>query len=169
MDAFFRRLRASGFAELPGARADIRLPLSAGLLDELVRQVLPPEAPVRDVRFAPHAGERIAVRFKLAAAPFLPPVNVTAAIETQPRLPASPVLVLRLETAGLLSMAGSALRFLEALPPGIEVAGERIHVNLATLLEARGLGDLLALVETLEIGTAEGVVLLTLRASVPAA
>lgn len=169
MDALFRRLRADGFSELRGARAELHLPVPARLLDEAVAAALPASAPVRNVAFAPHAGNRVGIRFKVAAAPFLPPINVTVAIEEQPRLPASPELVLRLETSGLLSMAGSALRFLDALPPGIRVVGERIHVNIATLLAARGLGDLLTVIDTLEIGTIEGAVVLSARASVPPA
>lgn len=149
------RLQADGFAALRGARAGISLPLPDALLTEAVGALLPASAPVRDVQLAAKAGHRILVRFRIASAPFLPPVNVTLVIAEQPQLPAG-VLILRLETPGLLSMAGSALRFVDALPPGLQVSGDAIRVDLPALLEARGLGSLVPLLEHLEVTTIEG-------------
>ncbi len=169
LDALVTRLRATGFSDLRGARADITLPISDRLLNEALAQALPPSAPVRDLELASRPGNRIGLRFKVAAASFLPPLNVTLTIDEQPRLPASPVLVLKLEMGGLLSMAGSALRFLDALPPGIRVAGDRIHVDIAALLAQRGLGELLEYAEHLEVTTMAGAVVVNMRAGVRAA
>ncbi len=168
LDALVTGLRATAFADLRGARADITLPISDRLLNEALAQALPPSAPVRDLELASRPGNRIGLRFKVAAASFLPPLNVTLTIDEQPRLPASPVLVLKLEMGGLLSMAGSALRFLDALPPGIRVAGDRIHVDIAALLAQRGLGELLEYAEHLEVTTTAGAVVVSIRAGVRA-
>lgn len=167
-DALLTRLRAGRFSDFRGARADITLPMADRLLNELIAAAIPPGAPVRDVELTSRDGNRIRVRFKVAAAAFLPPLNVTLLIEQQPRLPESPTLVLKLEAGGLLSMAGSALRFLDALPPGLRVVGDRIHVDLASLLAARGLGELLDYAEAVEVTTVPGAVVVAVRAGVGA-
>jgi hypothetical protein len=73
------------------------------------------------------------------------------------------VLVLRLETSGLSALAGAALRFLNALPPGVRMEADRIFLDLATLLEARGLAPYLAYVNELRINTVDGAVVLFIR------
>jgi hypothetical protein len=160
------RLRATGFADLRGAQADVTLPIADRLLNEAIVQALPASAPIRDFQLSSRSGNRIAVRFKVAAASFLPPLKITLVIERQPELPASPILVLKLEMGGLLSMAGPALRFLEALPPGITVDDDRVHVNIATLLAQRGLAELLEYAEQLHVTTTEGAVVVAIRAAV---
>ncbi len=167
VDALLSRLRASRFADFRGARADVTLPIADRLLNELIGAALPPNPPVRDVRITSRDGNRIGVRFKLTAAAFLPPLNLTLVVDEQPRLPASPTLVLRLEAGGLLSMAGSALRFLDALPPGLSVEGDRIHVHLAILLADRGLGELLEYADEIRVTTVPGAVVVAIRAGVP--
>ena len=72
--------------------------------------------------------------------------------------PASPVLVLTMEASGFSSLAGPALRFLGALPPGIRVDARRIPVDLAERSSRpAGLGGYLEYVRgTSEINTVEG-------------
>lgn len=160
-----RRQQASGFADLEGTEIAITLPISDRLLNEAIAEALTLPAQIREVKVRTHAGERIGVRVKLGTPSFLPPINITVVIDRQPELPGSPVLVLRLEMGGLLSLAGTALRFLEPLPPGIRVDHDRIYVDLATLAEARGLDAWLSYLEHLEIHTAERSLILTLRAA----
>ena len=85
------------------------------------------------------------------------------AIDRQPDLPSSPVLVLRLETSGLSALAGVALRFLNAFPPGVRMEADRIFVDIAKLLDARGLGRYLAYVNELRVNTVDGAVVLSIR------
>lgn len=160
----FEQQQASGFADLRGTRADLTVPIGDRLLNQIITEALPPSAPVRDLKVRSRADDRITVRFKLGAASFLPPIKLTLVIERQPALPASPVLVLRLETGGLLSVAGPALRFLDALPPGIRVDGDRIHVDLAVLLAERGLAPLLEHAEQIQVTTIEGALVVAIRA-----
>jgi hypothetical protein len=164
--ALFTRQRENGFSDLRGAHGDLTIPISDRLLNDAAAAALPPSAPVRDLRLAAHAGNRIGVRFKIASASFLPPLNLTVVIDRQPELPASPVLVLKLEMGGLLSLAGPALRFLDALPAGIRVEQERIYLDLAVLLAERGLAELLQYVEKVQVTTTQGALVLTLRAGV---
>jgi hypothetical protein len=166
LETLLSRLRATGFSDLRGARADVTLPISDRLLNELIAAALPASAPVRELALTSKPGDRIAVRFKVAAVSFLPPMKVTLVIEEQPELPASPILVLKVELGGLLSLAGSLTRFLSALPAGIRVVEDRVHVNLATLLAERGFAELLQYAEQVRVTTAEGAVVIDVRAAV---
>ncbi len=161
-----KRQVESGFEDLRGAEAAFTVPVSDRLLNEIVTQALPSSGRVRDVEVRARAGNRFAVRAKIGGASFLPPINLTVSIDRQPELPASPVLVLRLEMGGLLSLAGPALRFFDALPPGIRIQDDRLYVDVAQLLEQRGLSGFLNHLEQLQINTAEGATILSLRARI---
>jgi len=163
---FLKRQVESGFADLRGAEAAFTVPVSDRLLNEIITQALPSSGRVRDVECRARAGNRFAVRAKIGGASFLPPINLTVSIDRQPELPASPVLVLRLEMGGLLSLAGPALRFFDALPPGIRIQDDRLYVDVAQLLEQRGLSGVLNHLEQLQINTAEGATILSLRARI---
>jgi hypothetical protein len=164
---FFARQLASGFADLRGAEAAVTLPVADRLLNEIIAEALPPSGPVSELQVRTRADNRIGVRIKLGVLSFLPPINLTVAIERQPELPASPELVLRLEMGAFLAMAGPAMRFLQALPPGLRFEQERIYVNLATLLAERGLGTLLDYTKQVQVTTVEGALVIAIHAAVP--
>lgn len=164
--ALLTRQRQRQFSDLAGAHAVVTLPVSDRLLNEAVTEALPPSAPVRDLHLTTLAGNRIRVRFKVGSATFLPAINLTLVIERQPELPRSPVLVLRMEMGGLLSLAGPALRFLDALPPGVRVDQDRIFVDLARLLAEHGVAELLEFAEDLQVTTTDGSLVVGIRASV---
>ena len=164
--ALLTRQRERQFSDFAGALAVITLPISDRLLNEAVTEALPPSAPVRDLQLTSLPGNRIRARFKVGAAAFLPAINLTFVIERQAELPRSPVLVLRMEMGGLLSLAGPALRFLDALPPGVRVDHERIFVDIARLLAERGLSELLEYAEDVQVTTTDGAVVVAVRAGV---
>src|SRR5687767_8749571 len=113
--------QAAGFPDLTGAHVAAFIPVSAGLLNELLARALPPSAPVSDVQIEPQAGNSLRVHLRIARAPIIPPLTITLLIERQPQLPDSPVIVLRLASSGLTVLARAATRFLEALPPGVRM------------------------------------------------
>ena len=162
----FRRQLATGFEDLRGAQASVTLPVSERLLNEVIAQSIPRSAPVRELHVKPQAGDRFAVRARIGSSPLLPPINLTLSIDRQPEFPTSPVLILRLEMSGLLSLAGPALRFMNALPPGIRVEHDRIFVDLPKLLETRHLASYLDYVDELRVNTVDGTVVLSIRAAV---
>ena len=159
----FRRQQAAGFEDVRGAEASLTLPVSERLLNEAISESLPDSAPVRELYVKPQAGDRFGVRARVGSSPWLPAINLGLVIDRQPDLPASPVLVLRLETSALSALAGVALRFLNALPPGIRVEADRIFVDVAKLLEARGFGRYLAYVNELRVNTVDGAVVIFVR------
>ena len=160
--------RASGYPDVAGAHASATIPISDRLVALLARDNLPPTAPVRELDIHAHDGNRFTARVRLTRPAFMPPIAVSLSIDEQPRLPESPILMLRLASAGgLLAFAGSALRFLNVLPPGLQMDGDRIAVNLRTLLEQREIADALDLVEHLEVFTEEGRFVISVRLRVP--
>jgi len=160
---WFRRQQASRFQDLRGAEASLTLPVSERLLNEAIAESFPRSAAVRELHVRPQAGDRFAVRARIGSSSWLPAINLGLEIDRQPDLPSSPVLVLRLETSVLSALAGAALRFLGSLPPGVRMEHDRIFVDVAKLLEARGLAPLLAYVSELRVNTVDGAVVLFIR------
>ena len=64
-----------------------------------ITATLPPQAPVRAVTVHPEDGDRLSVRI-IAKAALIPPITLKLAIESQPSLPHTPVLGLRMVTLG---------------------------------------------------------------------
>jgi hypothetical protein len=124
-----------------------------------------PSRAIRKVHVRALAGDRLNVQLVLAGPAFLPPINVGVLIERQPSLPDSPVLVLKLAgMGGLTRLAGPVAGFLNVLPQGIRMAGDRVHVDLGAVLQRRGLGLVLQHVEELRLNTDEGTVRVGFRA-----
>jgi hypothetical protein len=161
------RQQAAGFEDLRGADVSASVPISERLLNEIIQESLPRTISLRELHVAPQAGDRFFVRARLGTSSLLPPLKLTVLVDRQPDLPSSPILVLKLEMGGLMAIAGPALRFLDALPPGIRVEHDRIHVDIAKLLEQRGLAHYLAFIRRLEVHTADGAVLATIHGGIP--
>lgn len=163
LERLLRQQLDSGFADLRGAEAAITLPLSERLLNELVAEAVPSSAPVRDLQIAPEAADRFSVRLRVGSSPLIPRLKIALSIDRQPELPASPVLVLKMESAGLMTLAGPMLRLLNALPAGIAVHDDRIHIDLRALADRRGLASFLDYLTELRVNTLPGAVVVTLR------
>jgi len=161
----FMRLQASGFEDLHGADVSATVPISERLLNEIVQESLPRSVPIRDLHVAPQAGDRFIVRARIGSSPLIPALKLTVLIAEQPRLPASAILVLKLEGRALLSLAGPALRFFDA-PAGVHFERDHIAVDIAALLEQRGFRQYLEFVRQLEVHTTDGLVVVTMRVGI---
>ena len=144
MDKWLQQLlddaKAGRARDLSGTRVALDLSISDRLINDVLAQTLPRDGTVKEIQVQCRAGDaRVGV--KLARPAFLPTINITAAVERQPEWPASPILVLRLSIppaiAGLL---GAGASFLNVLPPGHRLEGDRLHVDLAAVLQHRGFG-----------------------------
>lgn len=160
--------RASGYPDVAGAHASATVPVSDRLVTAIINGHLPPSAPVRELDLRAHDGNRLTARVRLSRPALMPPISVTFAIDRQPELPQHPVLVLRvLSLGGLVAFAGVAARFLNVLPPGLAMNGDQITVDLRTLLEQRGMGEVLLYLEHLQVLTEEGKFVISVRGGVP--
>lgn len=147
-------LRNSRFHELSGARATATVPVAESLLNSIISATLPAQAPVRAVTVHPDDGDRLSVRI-IAKAALIPPITLKLAIESQPSLPHTPVLGLRMVTlGGLFGLASGVIAGM--LPPGVTLQGERILVDLAALARQRGHAEVFDYLEHLEIHTSAG-------------
>ncbi len=164
-----REQHAAGFPDVAGTDVSATVPVSDRLLTRIVRERLPPNAPVRSVDVQAHAGGRLTVRVKLARPAFLPAFTLPITILQQPELPRSPVLLLRIGSpGGLLKLAGPLVRLIDVLPPGVSLQEDRVAVNLHTVLAQAGAAFVLDFVEHLDVGTIEGHVVVSVRARVSA-
>jgi len=158
------QLQSSGFRELAGARMAATIPVSEAFLNQLIAASLPAGAPVRGVTIHPETGGRFSVRIVPKAA-LLPAMTLKLAIEEQPRLPESAVLVLRMATlSGLFGLASGAVSGM--LPPGVRLDGEHILVDLRTIAAQHGQAELLEYVRQLRVTTEQGYLVLQLDAAV---
>jgi hypothetical protein len=162
--------RASGYPDVAGAHASATIPVSEGLVTTLIQQQLPATVPIRELDVRAHAGNRFTVRVRLSRPAFVPPISLNLLIEQQPQFPDRPVLGLRvLSGGGLFSLAGVAIQFLNVLPAGCQMDGDRVAIDLRTLAEQRGMGELLDFVEHLEVSAEPGKFVISFRGVVPAA
>jgi hypothetical protein len=152
-----RYLESSSFRDLAGTHLDARIPVSRQLLNRIAADGLKrTSAPVRNVDIQPHDGDRFDVVVTLTW-PFVPPLRIAFAVESQPRLPQSPVLVLRWSLLGPVgAMASRFAGALDRLPYGVQLEGDRLRLDVAALAASRQLDHLLAFLSRLEVHTAEG-------------
>ena len=162
-----REQQSDGFPDLAGTAVSAAIPISDQLISRVIAERIPSTAPVREVLLAAHAGNQITIRVRVTKPGFLPPIQMRLAIEQQPVLPGSPILVLGIVSQGLASLAVNALKFVDVLPPGVRVDGRRFIIDLATLLERYGAAEVLTYLTDLKMTTLDGRVVVEARASLP--
>ena len=171
MDAWWvtllRDQQSDGFPDLTGADASITLPISDRLITRVVSGRIPPNLPVRDFTLIAAPGNTFTVAIRLTKPAFLPPIRMQLAIEQQPRLPESPFIVLAITSHGVATLAASALRYVDILPPGVRFERQRFIVDLAELLAAQGARDALKYLTELNITTDDHRVKVLARLAVP--
>ena len=157
-----RQLLGPRLEELAGAHGSGEIPVSERLLNRLVADRLGPEAPIESAEIRVSYGE-VSARLRLRRPAFAPKITVTARVERQPELPGSPVLVLRWRLPGLgalAALAGPVMTMFSAAPPGVRVEGDRVFLDLARLLEDRGLRELLEHIVLLHLEPQDGALLI---------
>lgn len=149
-------LRAGRAGELAGSRVAADVAASDALINRLIAEKLPPGGAVRDVTVRCGDGHmRVTVR--VARPSFLPPITVTLTVDRQPDLPASPTLVLRVGMMpGVAMFVGSGLNFLNVLPPGHRLDGERLFIDIAAVLQDRGFAWAMPYLQELHVTMQEG-------------
>ncbi len=160
-------LRATHFAAVAGATFSAHVPLSDALVTALVQARVLPGGVVRNVEVRAGRDNDILVRVRLTKPAFLPPFSVRMRIDEQPRLPASPILGLRLQSPVLGAIAGVLARLLPTLPPWMTFDGERVRIDVGVLAAQSGAAEVLSLLTHLTVTTEEGRFLIESRAALP--
>jgi hypothetical protein len=167
--ALFHRLRATGFAQITGAEAALVLPVADGLVTELVHSAVPAVRRLREFEIRAQPGNVLSVWVRLTQPALLPGIRVRLHIESQPQLPSSPVLTMRVISRGLAALTRPVAALLGGLPRGVSLHGDRLSINLSTLLDRYGAAEALSFLTVAELTTVEGRVIVTLRATAPPA
>lgn len=159
-----RQLLGPRFEELAGAHVGGEIPLTNTVLNRVVADALraKPDGPVESAEVRVAYGE-LSVRLRLRRPAFAPAITIAARVERQPDLPHSPVLVLRWRLPGLgalAALAGPMVALFNATPPGVRVDGELLYIDLARVLEDRGVRDLLDHLALLNVEPREGALLI---------
>jgi hypothetical protein len=153
-----RDIAGGNFQELSGATLAAEIPLTNAVVNRLIGERLAAASgPVSAVQVDALDDDTFSAQVSLRAK-LIPTVRIVARIEEQPE-PQRPLLGIRWSMPGLGRLgllAGAALSFLKTLPRGLRAEDDRILVDVAELLRAQGLGDLLPVVSKLRVHTRRG-------------
>lgn len=176
MTSLFDRLRqAVGIdldeQELTGGVVSGEIPLTNEVVNRFIAaRLAASQGTVAGARVDAQQDDRFTVDVTLRAP--LPTISVAVQIEQQPQFPHQAALVLRWSVPGLgplALLAGPALAFFKGLPPGLQVEGDRLTVDLGGMLRSRGHGDLVRFVSNARLHTRPGAFLLRFELRVPTA
>jgi len=146
--------------DLPGAMVAGEIPIPDPMINRFITQALSrSNVPVTAVRIETSDGDRFLAHVTIRGPRLIPEIKVLGEFEQQPDLPRSPVLTVRWSLPGMGPLAMIAAPFLsnlKGLPPGVRIDGERATVNVAEVLQSRGMADLLPLLARLQVGTRAG-------------
>ena len=158
-----RALTGNNLEELRGATLAAELPLTNAVVNRLItKRLAASSGPVSAVQLDALDDNTFSAQVSLRAK-LIPTIRILARIEEQPE-PQRPVLGVRWSMPGLGPLgllAGPALSFLKALPRGLRTEDDRILVDVAELLRAQGLGDLLPFISKVRIHTRRGAFVVT--------
>ena len=162
-----REQQSGGFPDLAGTDVAATIPIADHLISRLIADRIPPSAPIREFALVAHAGNEITLRVRLTKPALFPSVQLRLAIEQQPDLPSSPIVVLRIVSHGFAGIAANALKFVDALPPGVQFDGGRFVIDLRRILERQNAAEALAYLTDLKITTLDHRVVVHVRGGVP--
>ena len=152
--------------EIAGTSMVGEIPIRDTLINRVIARRLDGHSHVASVHVtlldADEALVRVEPRTRL-----LPSIPVALRIEQQPDLPRDARLRLRwsLPGSGAFTLVAKAIAsYIKTMPPGIQIEGDVIVVDLRTLLRARGLDEVLGLLHRVAFHTRPGALLVQLQA-----
>jgi hypothetical protein len=141
-----------------GANAVGEIPLSDELINRQIAERLASNPKIAGLQVAAQDGDVVVVHV-VPRVRLIPPQRIVARIERQPQFPQQPMLLLRwsMPSAGPLAVfAAPILSYFKAMPPGIQMDGDRLAVDVRELLRSRGLDELNRFIRRLEVHTRAG-------------
>lgn len=164
-----RDIAGGNFQELSGTTIAAEIPLTNVVVNRLIGERLAAASgPVSAVQVDALDADTFSAQVSLKAK-MIPTLRIVARIEEQPE-PQRPVLGIRWSMPGLGPLgllAGPALTFLKTLPRGLRAEDDRILVDVAELLRAQGLADLLPFISKVRVHTRPGAFVLKCELRVP--
>jgi hypothetical protein len=143
---------------LAGGVVSGEIPLTVEVINRMIARKLAasPSSPVTTAEVEAHETETFTVHLRVRAP--LPAFKIDVRIDHQPQLPRDSTMGLRWSVRGLgpLGMfAAPIASYFKGLPDGLRLEGDRVWVDLHTLLRAQGLGELVPLLSGVRVITRE--------------
>jgi len=149
-----------GLDECAGASISGEIPLRDDLVNRVIAQRLAASpGAIASAHVDAQDHDTVGVELSMRGPRLLPSVRIAACIDRQPDLPHAPVLGLRWSMPGMGPLGffvAPALTWFKLLPPGIQADGDRIDVDIAAVLRAKGLGELMPHITALQVHTRRG-------------
>lgn len=154
-------------AELAGATLTCQLPLTNATLNRLIQTRLATGTlPIASAEIDVRDGDLAVLTIKPAMP--LPAVRIDLRIELQPDFPGNrPVLWLRWSMGGLASLLSRLIdRFKPNLPRGVKMDSELIALDVAEILRAQNLDELVPLIRNVRVHTRAGAFVVAVDAGI---
>ena len=152
-----RALLGIDLAELAGATFTCQLPLTNTIINRLIEARLAKGGlPIKSAEIDVREGD-LAV-LTVAPSMLLPAARIELRIELQPDFPGNkPVLWLRWSMGGLAGLLSKLVdRFKPNLPPGVKMDSELIAIDIAEILRAPNLGELVPYIRSVRVHSKPG-------------
>ena len=156
--ALLRDLFGDRLDGLAGGTVSGSIPLTALIVNRLIaRKLATANLPIDRAEVDVHEANTFIVQLRLRAP--LPPLRLEARIDEQPQLPGRPELGVHWALRGLgplALLAGPVASYFKVLPPGIRLDGDRVWIDLFTILRSQGLADLVPFMSGIRVTTEPG-------------
>ena len=152
--------------EIAGTSLVGEIPIRDTLINRLIARRLEGHPHIASVHVTLFEADEALVRVEPRTR-LLPSIPVAVRIEQQPDLPRDAVLRLRwsLPGSGAFTLVAKAVAgYIRTMPPGVQLDGDVIVVDLRMLLRARGMEEVLELLHRVAFHTRPGAVLVQLQA-----
>ena len=159
MDAIFHRLIENNFSELPGMAIDASIPVPEPLANELIAEALQSNKNIEYCRISIGDQNRISVNLKTPLWPW--PFQLKLKLFRSVDFSGSPKVRAFLENYAFLGKLGLLFK---ALPDEITFYKDQVSVDLGAYLQSAQQKRLLELIESVEIQTRPGMLILDVKA-----
>lgn len=162
MDKIFQKLITNDFSDLKGTTIDASIPVPEYLINEIIEALLRGNKNIASIQVSMHPQNQVSANIKTTLLPWALNLRLRLDKEVDLASYSSPKIRAWLENNRLLGSMGALFN---ALPPGIKLYGNQVVVDLGAFLQPDQ-KKYLDLVKFIGINTAEGKLILDVRAAV---
>jgi hypothetical protein len=157
MEKILRKIIQNNFSDLKGTTVDASVHVPESLINEFLAEAIKGNRNIASIQASIHAQNRVSVDVKTTLLPW--PLNLKLRLDTSVDFASysSPKIRAWLENNRLLGSLGSLFN---ALPEGIKLYGDQVVIDLGPFLRTPEQRRLLSLVQSVDIRTEEGKVIL---------
>lgn len=153
METIFQKLADDHFSDLAGLTADISLPLSQSLINEIIQAALQGNKTIKSCEASIHEQNRVSIRLKTSSFPLALNLKLKLDKVVDFESFSSPKLRAWLENHQLLGSLGSLFN---VLPEWVRLYGSQVVIDLGYFFPAQGQKELFQLIRSVGIKTEEG-------------